>query len=67
MWGVLSDERKRLSFTVVAGFMSAVILYSESLGTNYHILVSHIRDSTNLEGQVPIFISPKKGVIQFYP
>jgi hypothetical protein len=33
---------------------SAVILRSESRGTHYHILVSQIRDSPNLEGQVPV-------------
>jgi hypothetical protein len=34
---------------------STVILRSESRGTRYHILQSQIRDSTNLEGQVPVF------------
>jgi hypothetical protein len=38
---------------------SAVILRSESHGTHDHILLSQIRDSPNLEGQVPVFISPK--------
>jgi hypothetical protein len=39
---------------------SAAILGSESRGTHYHdhILLSQIRDSLNLEGQVPVFISP---------
>jgi hypothetical protein len=32
---------------------SAVILRSESRGTHDHILLSQIRDSPNLEGQVP--------------
>jgi hypothetical protein len=32
---------------------SAVILESESRGTKDHILLSQIRDSPNLEGQVP--------------
>jgi hypothetical protein len=35
---------------------SAVILRSESRGTHDHILLSEIRD---LEGQVPVFISPR--------
>jgi hypothetical protein len=26
-----------------------------------------IRDSLNLKGQVPVFISPRKGVAQLYP
>jgi hypothetical protein len=37
---------------------SAVVLGSESCGTHDHILLSQIRDSPNLEGQAPIFISP---------
>jgi hypothetical protein len=37
---------------------SAVILESESWGTHDHISLSQSRDSPNLEGQVPVFISP---------
>jgi hypothetical protein len=32
-----------------------------------HILLSHIRDSPNLEGQIPVFVSPRKRVAQLYP
>jgi hypothetical protein len=39
---------------------SAVILRSESRGTHVHILLSQIRDSPNLKGQVPVFISPQE-------
>jgi hypothetical protein len=46
---------------------SAVILGSESLGTHDHILLSQIRGSPNLEGQVPVFISPRNRVAQLYP
>jgi hypothetical protein len=46
---------------------SAVILRSESRGTHDHILLSQIRESPNLEGQVPVFISPRKMVAQLYP
>jgi hypothetical protein len=46
---------------------SAVILGSESRGTHDHILLSLIRDSLNLEGQVPRFISPRDRVAQLYP
>jgi hypothetical protein len=49
------------------GLASAVILRSESRGTHDHILLSKIRDSSNLEGQVPVFISPKNRVAQLYP
>jgi hypothetical protein len=52
---------------VLLGFASVVILRSESLGTHDHILLSQIRDSPNLEDQVPVFISPRKRVAQFYP
>jgi hypothetical protein len=46
---------------------SAVILGSESRGTRDHILLSQIRDSPNLEGQVPVFISPRNRVARLYP
>jgi hypothetical protein len=45
---------------------SAVILGSESRGTHDHILLSQIRDFPNLEGQVPVFISPRNRVAQLY-
>jgi hypothetical protein len=41
---------------------SAVILRSESRGIHDHISLSQIRDSPNLEGQVPLFISPRNRV-----
>jgi hypothetical protein len=43
---------------------SAVTLGSQSRGT--HILLSQIRDSPNLKGQVPVFIPPRKSVVQLY-
>jgi hypothetical protein len=46
---------------------SAVILRSESRGTHDHILLSRIRDSPNLEGQVLVFISHRDSVAQLYP
>jgi hypothetical protein len=46
---------------------STVILTSESYGTHDQILLSQIRDSRNLEGQVPVFISPRNSVAQLYP
>jgi hypothetical protein len=45
---------------------SAVILGSESRGTHDHILLSYIRVFPNLEGQVPVFISPRKRMAQLY-
>jgi hypothetical protein len=44
----------------------AVSLWCESRGTRDHILLSEIRDSPNLEGQVPVFISPRNRVAQLY-
>jgi hypothetical protein len=38
---------------------STVILGSESRGAHDHILLSQIRDSPNLEGHIPAFISPR--------
>jgi hypothetical protein len=46
---------------------SAVILGSESRKTLDHILLSQIRDSPILEGQVPVFISPRTRAAQVYP
>jgi hypothetical protein len=44
-----------------------VILGSESRGNDDHILLSQIRDSPNLEGQVTVFISPRNMVAKLYP
>jgi hypothetical protein len=46
---------------------SAVVLRSEARGAHDHILLSQIRDSPNLEGQVPVFIFPRNRVSQLYP
>jgi hypothetical protein len=45
---------------------SAVIHGSGSCGT-HHILLSQIRDSRNLEGQVPVLTSPRSSVAQLVP
>jgi hypothetical protein len=55
----------RLQFLLVLA--SAVIRRSESHGTHDHILLSQIRESPNLEGQVPIFISTRNRVVRLYP
>jgi hypothetical protein len=46
---------------------SSVFLGFESRGTHDHILLSQIRYSPNLEGQVPVFISPRNRVDKLYP
>jgi hypothetical protein len=45
----------------------AVFLGSESRGAHDHILLSKIRDSPNLVGQVSIFIFRRNRVTQLYP
>jgi hypothetical protein len=46
---------------------STFILRSDSRGTRNHILLSQIRDSPNLEGQVPLFIYPRNKAAQLSP
>jgi hypothetical protein len=45
---------------------SAFFLRSEFLGAHDHILLSQIGDSPNLEGQIPVFISPKSKMACLY-
>jgi hypothetical protein len=45
---------------------SSVILRSDSRGNHDRTLISQIRDSPNLEGQVPVFISPRNREAQLY-
>jgi hypothetical protein len=47
--------------------VSVVILGYESHGTYDHILLSQIRDSPKLEGQVSVFICPRNGLARLYP
>jgi hypothetical protein len=53
-----------LLFMIAGGLAGAVIVGSESHGPYDHIILSQIRDSTNLEGQVTVFVSPKNRVAQ---
>jgi hypothetical protein len=46
---------------------STVLLGSESRGTQDHILLSQFLRLPHLEGQVPVFISPRNRVAQLYP
>jgi hypothetical protein len=56
-----------LCLQLLLALASAVILRSESRETHDHILLSQIRGSPNLEGQVPVFISLRNRVVQLYP
>jgi hypothetical protein len=51
----------------VLALASAVFLGSESRRSHDHILRSQIRDFPNLEGQVPVFISPGTGWPNYTP
>jgi hypothetical protein len=62
----LTRERVCLLQLMLA-LSSAVTLGSESRGTRDRILLSQIRDSLNLEGQVLVLISPRNMVAQLYP
>jgi hypothetical protein len=55
----------RLELLVV--LTSAVILRPETHGIHDHILLSQIRDSHNLEGQVPVYTSPGTGLPGYTP
>jgi hypothetical protein len=54
-------RRRVRSFQFLPGIASAAFLRPESHGTHEHILLY------NLEGQVPVFTSPRNWVAQLYP
>jgi hypothetical protein len=65
--GALSLTRGRVCrLQLLLVLASTVILGSESHGTRDHILLSQIWDSPNLEGQIPVFLSPSDRVAQLY-
>jgi hypothetical protein len=56
------------SLQLLLELASADILGSVSRGTHDRILLSQSRDSLlNLEGHIPVFISPRNRVAQLYP
>jgi hypothetical protein len=66
--GAPSLTRGRVySLQLLLVLTSAVILGSESRKTHDHISLSQIQNSRNLEGHIPVFISPKKKVAYIYP
>jgi hypothetical protein len=62
---IYPNERKGRFVQLLLSPAIAVILRSESRGTNGHILLSQMLDPVNLEGQVTVFISPRNRVAQF--
>jgi hypothetical protein len=69
MWSALSVERTGLLITVqlLLGLTSAVLLGSESRWTKTLFHFPSFWDSPNLEGQVPVYVSPRNKVAQLYP
>jgi hypothetical protein len=64
LWGALSDERTGLPFTIATA-QSFLGPSPAGLVTIFYCL--RFEAPTNLEGQVPIFISPRNRVVQLYP
>jgi hypothetical protein len=60
LWGAFYDEKMGLQFAVQS-------LNGLSRAETVTILYCLIWDSLNLEGQIPLFISPRKRVAQLYP
>jgi hypothetical protein len=52
---------------LVLALASIVVLESKSHGTHDHILLSHIRDTPSVEGQVPLSISSRNRMAQLHP
>jgi hypothetical protein len=66
--GAFSLMRERVCcLQLLLVLTSAVVLGSSGRGLVNHILLSQIRDSPNLDGQVPVFISLRNRVAQLYP
>jgi hypothetical protein len=64
---ILPKEKMGCRTQLLLAHARAVILGSDFRGTHDHILLSLIRDSPNLGGQVLIFISPRNRVTQLCP
>jgi hypothetical protein len=60
-------RRWACSLQLMLPLASAVILKPDSRGARGHILMSQIWDPPNLEGQVPVFKSPRNRVARLYP
>jgi hypothetical protein len=67
IWGAVSYEKTVYLLQLLLALARAVILGFESDGTCDHLLMSQIREFPNLEGQIPVLMSPRKRVAQLYP
>jgi hypothetical protein len=66
--GALSLRRERVCrLQLLRIVATSAILGSEFRGTRDHILLSQVWDCPNLEGKVPVFLSPGNRVTQFTP
>jgi hypothetical protein len=63
---IITHERAGLSFTISAGPRQRSQSRVRVSWDYDHILLSQIRDFPNLEGQVPVFISPANRLVQLY-
>jgi hypothetical protein len=66
IWGALSAERKGLSFKIAAGPRQSSPSPAGPQPVFYY-LNCQVQDFLNLEGQVPVFISPRNWVAQLHP
>jgi hypothetical protein len=66
-WALSLTRGRVCRLQLLLVFVSVIIIGTETRGTLDHILLSQIGDSPNLVGQVPVFISPRNRVAQFYP
>jgi hypothetical protein len=65
--GALSHVRTGISFTIAVGPRQRIHSRVRVPWDHDHIFLSQIRDSANLEGQAPLFISSRNRVTQLYP
>jgi hypothetical protein len=65
--GASSLARGRVCHLQILALANAVILGSETRGTHDHILLSHIRGSAKLEGQVPVLYPPGTEWPSYFP
>jgi hypothetical protein len=67
LWALSLTRERVCRLQLLLALANIVILGSESRRTRDHILPSQIRYSPNLEGQVPVFISPRNRMAQLHP
>jgi hypothetical protein len=66
MWGPLCDEKTILHFSAPTGPCQNIHFQSKSWRIHHSILPSQMWHFPSLEGQDPVFVSPRNGVVQLY-